>query len=80
MEPYQYWTISAFILVFVGFLTSGNLLLVISGALFTGAVIAFKFPDLYILQLGTALFVAPMFYNALNKNKKLQKGGKNGNR
>ncbi len=72
MEPYQYWTIAGFIFLFFELITLRTLPLVLAGSAFFTAVIAFKFPEEFLIQ-GIVCFVAmPFLFFAIKpyiKNK-----------
>ena len=55
MEPYQYWTIAGFIFLILEIMTLRTFPLVLAGAALFSAVVAYKFPDLYLIQIITCL-------------------------
>lgn len=64
MEAYQYWTIMGFVLIILELITLRTFFLVLSGSAFFGAVIAFKFPENYILQVIVFTAFLPLIYIA----------------
>lgn len=79
MEPYQYWTIAGFVFLFFELLTLRTFPLVMAGAAFFAAVIAFKYPDAYLVQALTCFVFIPVLLMAVKpyiKNK-FEKGPKN---
>lgn len=65
MEAYQYWTIAGFIFLFVELITLKTFPLVMAGAVFFAAVIAYKYPDAYLMQGVTCFIFIPVLLMAV---------------
>lgn len=65
LEPHQYWTIAGFIFLFAELITLRGLPLTIAGSMFFAAVAAYKYPELYHIQVLTFTIFLPIIYAAL---------------
>jgi len=65
LEIYQYWTIAGFVFLFLELLTLRTFPLVLAGSSLFTAVIAFKFPESYLVQIVTCFVIAPLIFLAV---------------
>ncbi len=75
MEPYQYWTILGFIFIFFEIISLKTLPLVLAGSAMFAAVIAYKFPNAYLMQALTCFVFVPIVLMAIKPY--IKKGKKN---
>lgn len=65
MEPYQYWTVAGFLFLLLELLSLRSLPLALSGAALFSAVIAYKYPDAYLMQALTCFVFIPIIFSAI---------------